>query len=73
MMVEHNVRGSVVFVSSVLGLFGLVGYSQYVPTKYAIRGLAESLRNELKAYGINVHCYFPATILTPGFEEEVIR
>lgn len=33
-------------------------------------GLAETLRNELKLYNISVHCYFPGTILTPGFEEE---
>ncbi|KAJ1912018.1 3-dehydrosphinganine reductase [Mycoemilia scoparia] len=70
LMAENGVHGSITFVSSVLGFFGLVGYSQYVPTKYAIRGLADSLRNELKAYGINVHCYFPATILTPGYDEE---
>ena len=33
-------------------------------------GLAESLRSELILYGISVHAYFPATILSPGFEEE---
>lgn len=62
--------GKIVMVSSILGLFGLVGYSQYAPMKYAIRGLAESLRSELILYGISVHAYFPATILSPGLEEE---
>ena len=33
-------------------------------------GLAETLRSELLLYGISVHAYFPATILSPGFEEE---
>ena len=33
-------------------------------------GLAETLRSEFLLYGIGVHCYFPATILTPGFETE---
>lgn len=33
-------------------------------------GLAESLRSELILYGIDVHAYFPATILSPGFDEE---
>lgn len=63
-------EGKIVMVSSILGLFGLVGYSQYAPMKYAIRGLAESLRSELILYGISVHAYFPATILSPGLEEE---
>jgi NAD(P)-dependent dehydrogenase (short-subunit alcohol dehydrogenase family) len=26
---------------------GMVGYSQYAPSKYALRGLADCLRNEL--------------------------
>ncbi|SPO28720.1 related to 3-ketosphinganine reductase [Ustilago trichophora] len=64
------VDGKIVLVSSLLGFMGLVGYSQYAPMKHAIRGLAESLRSELILYGISVHAYFPATILSPGFDEE---
>lgn len=38
-MARNNiVDGKVVLVSSLLGLMGLVGYSQYAPMKYAIRG-----------------------------------
>ncbi|KAL4402762.1 3-dehydrosphinganine reductase [Malassezia pachydermatis] len=33
-------------------------------------GLAECLRSELLLYSIDVHIYFPATILTPGLEVE---
>lgn len=33
-------------------------------------GLAECLRSELALYGISVHIYFPATILSPGYEQE---
>ncbi|PVZ98766.1 hypothetical protein BB558_005239 [Smittium angustum] len=69
-MVGSNIKGNVVLVGSTLSMLGLIGYSQYTPTKFAIRGLAESLRNELKAYGINVSVYFPGTILSPGFETE---
>ncbi|PWN48133.1 NAD(P)-binding protein [Violaceomyces palustris] len=70
-MARNGIKGGkIVLVSSVLGFMGLVGYSQYTPMKHAIRGLAESLRSELQLYGISVHAYFPATILSPGFEEE---
>jgi 3-dehydrosphinganine reductase len=37
-MVANKIKGKIVFTSSVLGLFGLVGYSPYCPTKFAIRG-----------------------------------
>lgn len=33
-------------------------------------GLADTLRNEFLLYNIKVHCYFPGTILSPGFVEE---
>ncbi|WFD32008.1 hypothetical protein MSPP1_003050 [Malassezia sp. CBS 17886] len=69
-MIAAGVHGRIVFVSSVVGLMGFVGYGQYAPMKYAIRGLAECLRSELQLYGITVQAYFPATILSPGYEEE---
>ncbi|TNY21263.1 hypothetical protein DMC30DRAFT_416192 [Rhodotorula diobovata] len=62
--------GNVVLTSSVLALMSFTGYSSYSPSKYAIRGLAEALRNELLLYGISVHLFLPATIFSPGFENE---
>ncbi|CEQ40065.1 SPOSA6832_01646, partial [Sporobolomyces salmonicolor] len=35
-----------------------------------IPGLAEALRSELLLYGISVHLFLPATIHSPGFENE---
>jgi short chain dehydrogenase len=69
-MRDAQVKGKIVLVSSLVGFCGLIGYSQYAPMKHAIRGLAETLRSELILHDISVHCYFPATILTPGFETE---
>lgn len=69
-MIEHKTRGRLVIVSSTLGLMGLVGYSQYSATKFALRGLAESLRQELLPHGIRAHIYFVATINTPGNRRE---
>ncbi|KAJ2562634.1 3-dehydrosphinganine reductase [Coemansia sp. RSA 1822] len=69
-MVERKIEGQVVMVSSILGMLGLVGYAAYSPSKFAVRGLAEALRTELQAHNISVHCYFPGTIFTPGYEQE---
>ncbi len=63
-------RGHVAFVSSVLGYIGLTGYAAYAPTKYALFGLAETLRHELKPRGISVSILFPPDTDTPGFEKE---
>ena len=37
-MVRTNTKGKIVFVSSILGYFGMIGYSSYSPGKHAMRG-----------------------------------
>ena len=37
-MMRTDTKGKIVFVSSVLGYFGMIGYSTYSPGKHAIRG-----------------------------------
>ncbi|TFY59680.1 hypothetical protein EVJ58_g5629 [Rhodofomes roseus] len=69
-MVSRREKGKLVFISSVLGYFSMIGYSPYTPGKFAIRGLAEALQSELILYDIDVHVAFPGTILSPGLEQE---
>lgn len=51
--------GHIVMISSGAGLIGLYGYTAYSPSKFAVRGLAESLRGELKPAGIEVSIVYP--------------
>lgn len=69
-MIRDNRKGSIILISSTLALAGMVGYSSYAPTKWALRGLAECLRQELDPYGISIHIYYVATIDSPGFAKE---
>ncbi len=62
--------GHVLVVSSDAGIVGVYGYSAYSPTKFAVRGLAEALRSELKPHGIVVSCAFPPDTDTPGLAAE---
>jgi 3-dehydrosphinganine reductase len=68
-MIERR-RGSIVGVSSAAGLVGVFGYSAYTPTKFAVRGLLETLRAELAPYGIHVGCSFPPDTDTPQLADE---
>ncbi|KAJ1966728.1 3-dehydrosphinganine reductase [Dimargaris xerosporica] len=71
LMIKHEIKGGrVVTVSSQAGLLGIPGYSEYTPSKAALRMLAETLYYELAIYGIAAHCFLPANIRTPGFEHE---
>lgn len=63
-------RGHIVVISSVAGLFGVFGYGAYAPTKFAVRGLAETLDAEFRHRGIRVSIAFPPDTRTPGFERE---
>uniref|UniRef100_A0A8C5BF95 3-dehydrosphinganine reductase n=1 Tax=Gadus morhua TaxID=8049 RepID=A0A8C5BF95_GADMO len=62
--------GRIMFVSSQAGQIGLFGYTAYSPSKFALRGLAESLQMEMKPYNIYVTVAYPPDTDTPGFVEE---
>lgn len=63
-------RGGIVAISSAAGLLGVFGYSAYGPTEYAVRGLCDVLRTELKPHGVDVGCVFPTDVDTPQFAGE---
>ncbi|MFF4579865.1 SDR family oxidoreductase [Streptomyces sp. NPDC001389] len=73
----HTVRGalsdlmsggrgaSVTCVSSAAGLVGVFGYGAYCPSKFAVRGLCEVLRQEYRPHGITVTGVYPPDVDTP--------
>jgi len=63
-------KGTITFTSSVMGFLGFMGYATYAPSKFALVGLAEVLRNELIPYNIKISILFPVDTDTPGFSEE---
>ncbi len=62
--------GHIAFTSSILGCFGIMGYATYAPTKHALVGLAEVLRNELKPFSVSISLLYPPDTRTPGFDKE---
>jgi 3-dehydrosphinganine reductase len=63
-MVERG-EGSIVGISSDVGLVGVFGYTAYAAAKFAVRGLLESLRAELAPSGVHVGCCYPPDVDTP--------
>lgn len=73
-----------IFTSSVIAFYPLLGYSPYAPSKAALRSLSDTLSQELQLYNgarrkdpslgtqaeVKIHTVFPATILSPGYVEE---
>lgn len=63
-------RGHIAFVSSVMGYMGIIGFAAYAPSKFALVGLAEVLRHELRPLGLRVSVLYPPDTDTPGLELE---
>ncbi|MBY9020362.1 MAG: SDR family oxidoreductase [Candidatus Lokiarchaeota archaeon] len=63
-------KGHFINMSSLAGYIGVMGYAAYTPTKFAIVGLSEVLRNEYKAYNIKVSIVYPPDTDTFGLHEE---
>ena len=72
----HMPRGAgarIVLIASGAALIGFYGYTSYAPSKFAVRGLAEALRSELRPQGIGVSLVHPPDTDTPGYREELRR
>ena len=67
-MIGSGHAGHVVITASVNGLFSGAGVGVYVTTKFALVGLAESLRADLKELGVGVSVLCPGPVQSDLFE-----
>lgn len=70
---KKSTGSAIAFVSSVAGYVGLFGYTHYVPSKFALTGLAECLRMEFQDYKIPVTVIYPPDTDTPMHEREKLN
>lgn len=57
-------KGSIIYMSSVVGLAGNAGQCNYSASKAGLTGLAKSLAKEMGSRGIRSNCIAPGFILT---------
>jgi len=62
-------RGDLIFIGSEAALRGRSRGSLYCATKFAIRGLAQALREECASSGVRVSIINPGMVKTPFFED----
>lgn len=72
-LLPHLNQGCIVLTSSAAGQLGVYGYTTYAPTKYAIRGFADTLHAELMRSHpkLSIQLAFPIDTDTPGYQEEL--
>ena len=62
-----SVTPMIVNLSSIVGIHGVSHYSEYCAAKFAVRGFSESLRIELRRYGIDILTVCPGSTETEFF------
>jgi len=65
---KQRKKGTLVFMNSVAGKKGYPYSAAYVASKYGMRGLADSLREELRGNNIKVISIHPGAVDTPFWE-----
>ena len=63
-MMEHG-TGEIINVSSIVGLYGNIGQTNYAASKAGIIGITKTLAKELGRKGIRVNAVAPGFIYTP--------
>ena len=67
---KERKSGHIVAMGSAASFIGIWGYTAYSGSKYAIRGLCDVLRSELKPHNIHVSIVFPPDTDTPQLAYE---
>lgn len=63
-------QGHIINISSMAGYLNIYGYSAYGASKYAVTGLSDALRMELKPRGIQISLVYPPDTDTPQLAYE---
>lgn len=63
-------RGHILNVSSLAGILGIFGYAAYAPSKFAVMGFSDVIRQELLPYNVKVSILLPPDTDTPQYASE---
>ncbi|MHC4659226.1 MAG: SDR family oxidoreductase [Planctomycetota bacterium] len=67
-MKQKEIKGHIITVSSIAGLFGAPAYAAYCASKHGATGFMRSLKWEVRKYAIKVSTIYPARVDTDFFD-----
>jgi NADP-dependent 3-hydroxy acid dehydrogenase YdfG len=65
---KRQEQGHIINISSIAGLTGIEEMSGYCATKFAVRGISQSLYKEVRNFGVKVTCIYPGSVQTHFFD-----
>ena len=67
-MKKYKIKGHIITVSSIAGLFSVPNYSAYCASKHAVTSFMKSIKWELRKYRIKTSTIYPGRINTEFFD-----
>ena len=68
-ILKKKKAGHIINISSIAGLDGVFQGSGYSATKFAVKGISQSMYKELRLDGVKVSCVYPGSVSTHFFDE----
>lgn len=72
-IMKEKGRGHIVNIASTAGIEGYPQVSGYCGTKFAVKGMSQSMYKEMRDFGIKVTCVFPGSVKTDFFKNSAIE
>ncbi|MFA5184274.1 MAG: SDR family oxidoreductase [Patescibacteria group bacterium] len=69
-LMKKQGRGLIININSTAGLGGKADLSAYVSSKFAVRGLTETIRQEIAGTAINIYSVHPGGMQTDIYQEQ---
>ncbi|MFT5725470.1 MAG: short-subunit dehydrogenase [Bacteroidia bacterium] len=66
-------KGHIVNIASTAGIEGYPQVSGYCASKFAVKGMSQSMYKEMRDFGIKVTCVFPGSVKTDFFKNSAIE
>jgi len=67
-MIQKKIKGHIITVSSIAGLYGAPSYAAYCSSKHGVTGFQRSMKWEVRKHGIKVSTIHPGRIDTEFFD-----
>ena len=72
-IMKSNGRGHIINIASTAGIEGYPQVSGYCATKFAVKGMSQSMYKEMRDFGIKVTCIYPGSVKTDFFRNSAIE
>ena len=72
-MKDRRGEGHIINIASTAGIEGYPQVSGYCATKFAVKGMSQSMYKEMRDFGIKVTCIYPGSVKTDFFRNSAIE